>query len=63
MCDYIIQPGPENTGQGAPIHLDIGRVSLAVPPRAADAREGSFWIVKLVVIGVEKKCGEGLLQR
>lgn len=40
----------------AGIYLDISRVPLAVPPGAADARKSSFWIVKLVVIGVEEKC-------
>lgn len=43
-------------------YLDIGRVPLAVPPRAADAGKGSFRMVKLVLIGVEEKCGERLLQ-
>lgn len=43
-------------------HLHIGRVPLAVPPGAADAGEGSFRIVKLVIVGVEEKRGEGLLQ-
>lgn len=43
-------------------HLYISRVPLAVPPGAADAGEGSFRIVKLVIVGVEEKCGEGLLQ-
>lgn len=43
-------------------YLDISCVPLAVPPRAADAREGSLWMVKLVIISVEEKGGEGLLQ-
>lgn len=43
-------------------YLDVGGVPLAVPPRAADAREGSLWMVELVIVGVEEKCGEGLLQ-
>lgn len=43
-------------------YLDVSRVPLAVPPRAADAGEGSFRMVKLVLVGVEEKCGERLLQ-
>lgn len=43
-------------------YLDVSGVPLAVPPRAADAREGSLWMVELVIVGVEEKCGEGLLQ-
>lgn len=43
-------------------YLDIRRVPLAVPPWAADARETSFWMVKLVLVSVKEECGEGLLQ-
>lgn len=43
-------------------HLHISRVPLAVPPRAADAREGSLRMVELAVVSVEEKRGEGLLQ-
>lgn len=43
-------------------YLDISRVPLAVPPRAADAREGSLRMVELVIVSVEEKRGEGLLQ-
>lgn len=45
-----------------PSYLDVSRVPLAVPPRAADPRERSFRMVELVLIGVEEKCGERLLQ-
>lgn len=44
-------------------YLDISRVPLAVPPRAADAGERSLRMVELVLIGVEEKCGERLLQK
>lgn len=43
-------------------YLDISCVPLAVPPRAANAREGPLRVVKLVIVSVEEKCGEGLLQ-
>lgn len=43
-------------------YLDISRVPLAVPPRAADARESSLRMVKLVIVSVEEKRGEGLLR-
>ena len=43
-------------------YLDISRVPLAVPPRAADAGEGSLWMVELVIVSIEEKRGEGLLQ-
>lgn len=44
------------------IYLDISCVPLAVSPRAANAREGPLRVVKLVIVSVEEKCGEGLLQ-
>lgn len=44
------------------IYLDISCVPLAVSPRAANAREGPLWVVKLVIVSVEEKRGEGLLQ-
>lgn len=43
-------------------HLDVSCVPLTVPPRAANAGESSFGMVKLPVVGVEEKCGERLLQ-
>ena len=43
-------------------YLDVGRVSLAVPPRAADAGEGPLRVVELVLVGVEEERGEGFLQ-
>ena len=42
-------------------YLDVGRVSLAVPPRAADAGEGPLRVVELVLVGVEEERGEGFL--
>lgn len=43
-------------------YLNIRRVPLAVPPRMTDAREGSLWMVKFTIVGIQEKCGEGLLR-
>lgn len=51
-----------NVCQAVFSYLNISRVPLAVPPRAADAGEGSLRVVELIFIGVEEKRGEGLLQ-
>lgn len=42
-------------------HPNVRRVPLATPPRACDARKRPVRMVKLVVITIQEKCGEGFL--
>lgn len=42
-------------------HLNIRCIPLAAPPGAHDARESSIWMVKFILITVQKEGSEGLL--
>ena len=43
------------------VYLDVGRVSLAVPPGPRHGGEGSVRVVKLPALEVEEECCKGLL--
>lgn len=65
LCSHLPSKRVEASRVVAPAdlsYLDISRVPLAVPPRAANAGERSLRMVELVLVGVEEECGERLLQ-